>query len=141
MNIIHINPCRPFEGMARKDDYIEILVDSMTRGFGITGLARFLLDEAVHHAYQKKEDVIMRDVLEEVWELKARFGEQTAFELCALLNCTVDGSYPEYKLFCDRDGVPINVLDIDAIKAMYRETANRGARGFIENLVLYSLMF
>lgn len=141
MDIIHINPCRPFDHMARKADYEEILVDSLARAFNLTLTSRLLVDEAVHHAYAKYNDVIMRDIMEEIWTLRERFGEASAFELCALLNCMIDNTYAETAIFCERDGLAINALDVDQLKALYRTTSNRGARAFIENLIVYSLMF
>lgn len=145
VNIVKMNPCHPFLNMAREADFEEMLVDSLARAFGLTTLGRLHVDEAVHHAFKKKaetgEVVIMRDIVEEVWNLRERFGEALAFEICALFNCMIDDAYPEYELFCDRDGLPVNALDIDQLKALYRNTSNRGARAFVENMILYALMF
>lgn len=141
IQITHINPCRPFEHMARVSDFQEMLVDALSRGFGLNQRGRCIVDEAVHHAFSKRKDIIMRDIIEEIWTLRNRFGEKDIFDICALFNCMVDDSYIEFNIFCDRDGLAINSLDIDQIKGLYRTTANCHARAFIENMILFSLMF
>ena len=77
--------------MARVSDFQEMLVDALSRGFGLNQRGRCIVDEAVHHAFSKRKDIIMRDIIEEIWTLRNRFGEKDIFDVCALLNCMVDG--------------------------------------------------
>lgn len=153
INITKVNPCRPFFNMVRPYDFEEILTDSLVRGFGLSLRGKLLVDEAIHHVFQNNQNeqgrdasgtnnaVIMYDIVKEIWELRNRFGEEMAFEICALFNPMIDDTYAEFNIFCDRDGIPINGLDIDQLKALYRYTSNQKVRAFIEHMITYSLMF
>ena len=145
MNVLHINPCRPFTGMSRLGDFEEMLVDALAFGFNLSGQYRMIVDEAIHHTFAAKQSegtsVVMRDIVDKIWELRARFGDKIAFEVCALFNPMIDESYQEYGVFNEENGVAFNDLDVNGLKSVLINISNRCVRSFIEKMILYSLMF
>lgn len=141
MNIILVNPCRPFEGMGRRNDFLEILKTAFVRGFSLNEMAGFVIDEAIHAAYAKRPDVIMEDILAAVMELRGKYGLPLCFELCAKMNCMVSETYAESSAFCQRDGVAVNQLDVYGLKALYCHASNQEVREFLAVLIIHSLMF
>ena len=141
MHIVLVNPCRPFANMARKNDFLEILKTALAQGFELNAMGECIIDEAIHHAFALRRDVIMKDILGEVMQLQEKYPNGACFELCSRMNCMVDPSYGEYAIFCERDGVAVNQLEVEGLKMLYGQASNPAVRDFIAVLIIHSLLF
>jgi len=143
MNILFVNPCRPFHGMQRHFDYMEILKNSLARAFSLNNLARLCIDEAIHLAYSKSETVIMLDIVGEIYNFRKtqKYPEAFCFELEKKFQNMVDPNFSEYSIFCEKDGVPINTLDAGGLRVLMSAVSNGEIREFLGQLILHSLMF
>lgn len=141
MHIVLVNPCRPFANMTRKNDFLEILKTALVQGFELNAMGECIIDEAIHHAFATSCDVIMRDILSEVMQLREKYPSGACLELCSRMNCMVDPSFGEYAIFCERDGVAVNQLDVEGLRLLYCQASNPSVRDFIAVLIIHSLMF
>lgn len=148
MNIVKINPLRPFEKMSRMGDFEEMVTNAFTHAFDLSPtLGRVTLSVAIHHAYAKHGiETILSDVVEELKVISADETNVTmmnaARDLTNVLSpYACDSSFPEYAIFCDRDGHPLNSLDVTGLKMVMMQSSNDNIRAFLERMVIYSLLF
>lgn len=140
MNIIKINPCRPFKGMHNPEVYPDILKNALIKAYDLNQEASLLLDEAIHTAYSKNASPIMEDVVEEVFALQ-KHGLGLCFQLGGLLRRMVDGIYPESEIFCDRDGIALNELDTTGFHFLLIGISDARVQIFMERLILSAIYY
>lgn len=143
MNIIRINLLNPFFNMSRRGDYQEMIINSLSEAYSLNTVAKATLSVAVHHAYAKHDSPILSDVVSDLNELSKAGGANSALcdEMCLLMTYANDSSFPEHDIFCDRDGLPLNQLETEGLKAVLRQASNNQVRLFLERMIVYSLLF
>ena len=143
MNIIHINPLRPFEKMARKNDFREMVINSLSDVYALNTVAKSVVSIAVHHAYDKNPNPVFSDVITGIREMRHSSDASTSVcdELCLMFSFAFDPVFPEYNIFCDKDGHSLDNLDVDGLKAVLGQASNQKVRSFLERLVICSLYF
>lgn len=140
MNIIKINPGRPFKGMHNPEVYPDILKNALIKAYDLNQEASLLLDEAIHTAYSKNPSPVMEDIVEEVYALQ-KHGPGLCFQLGGLLRRMVDEIYPESKAFCDRDGIALNELDTAGFHFLLIGISDTRVQMFMERMILSAIYY
>lgn len=140
MNIIKINPCRPFTGMHNPEVYPDILKNALIKAYDLNQESSLLLDEAVHTVYSENASPVMGDIVDEVFALQ-KHGHGLCFQLGGLLRRMVDRIYPESKIFCDRDGIALNELDAAGFHFLLLGISDARVQAFMERMILSAIYY